>query len=198
MSHEPGGWFKVTTPYSRPTAKLRATHIVTSRLRISVAKHRADVSEDPLLPSSCMCQHPGTDPPCLSRLPIAEERGEGAHLKFWVTYKKLSNEYEDDFIDQAYGDLAVLRQVAYPLYGPYQISQVRHAVLGAVFEAQELVSMTSDSMLQSVNVQLLDELSRYLLTAIYVRIATGIPETGPDASFRHDRDLSAQLRPPHL
>lgn len=126
-----------------------------------------------------MCQHPGTDPPCLSRLPIAEERGEGAHLKFWVTYKKLSNEYDDDFIDQA-------------------SPQVRHAVLGAVFEAQELVSMTSDSMLQSVNVQLLDELSRYLLTAIYVRIATGIPETGPDASFRHDRDLSAQLRPPHL
>lgn len=127
-----------------------------------------------------MCQHPGTDPPCLSRLPIAEERGEGAHLKFWVTYKKLSNE-------------SLIRCM-----GPTRSPQVRHAVLGAVFEAQELVSMTGDSMLQSVNVQLLDELSRYLLTAIYVRIATGIPETGPDASFRHDRDLSAQLRPPHL
>ncbi|KAG2076157.1 hypothetical protein BDR04DRAFT_1228089 [Suillus decipiens] len=67
--------------------------------------------------------------------------------------------------------------------------RVRHTALRAVCEArEELASITSASMPQGINVQLLNELSRALLTAVRPNGDQTIYDSGPDASFHLDRD----------
>ncbi|KAJ8589259.1 hypothetical protein M405DRAFT_738847, partial [Rhizopogon salebrosus TDB-379] len=39
---------------------------------------------------------------------IAEERGKDAKSKFWATYKRVSNEYDDDFLQRANDDMAII------------------------------------------------------------------------------------------
>ncbi|OAX32358.1 hypothetical protein K503DRAFT_702157, partial [Rhizopogon vinicolor AM-OR11-026] len=39
---------------------------------------------------------------------IAEERGKDVKSKFWSTYKKVSNEYDDDFLERANDDMAII------------------------------------------------------------------------------------------
>jgi hypothetical protein len=39
---------------------------------------------------------------------IAEERGEDVESKFWASYKKVSNEYDDDFLERANDDMAII------------------------------------------------------------------------------------------
>ncbi|KAG2360145.1 hypothetical protein BDR07DRAFT_171003 [Suillus spraguei] len=68
-------------------------------------------------------------------------------------------------------------------------SRVRHSALRAVCEArEELVSITSGSMPQCIDAQLLDELSRALLTAVRPYGDQTIHDTGPDAFFHLRRD----------
>ncbi|KAG1880985.1 hypothetical protein F4604DRAFT_1679092 [Suillus subluteus] len=72
--------------------------------------------------------------------------------------------------------------------GPTKSSRVRYAALKAVYEAQEeLASITSAPRPQDIDAQLLDELSRVLLTAVRPD-GWIIYNTGPDASFHFDRD----------
>ncbi|KAG2757224.1 hypothetical protein P692DRAFT_20712540 [Suillus brevipes Sb2] len=67
--------------------------------------------------------------------------------------------------------------------------RVRHAALRAVREARdELASMTSGSLPPDVDTQLLDELSRALLTAVRPKDGHTTHDTGPDASFHLRRD----------
>jgi hypothetical protein len=67
--------------------------------------------------------------------------------------------------------------------------RVRHTALRAVCEArEELASITSASMPPGVDTQLLDELSRALLTAIRPKDGQTTHDTGPDASFHLRRD----------
>ncbi|KAG2087131.1 uncharacterized protein F5147DRAFT_728305 [Suillus discolor] len=68
--------------------------------------------------------------------------------------------------------------------------RVRHTALRAVFEArEELASMTSASMPQGVDAQLLDGLYSALLTAVCPNDYQTIPDTRPDGSFHKDRDF---------
>jgi len=39
---------------------------------------------------------------------IAEERGKDAESKFWATYKKVSNERDDDFLARANDDMGII------------------------------------------------------------------------------------------
>jgi hypothetical protein len=39
---------------------------------------------------------------------IAEERGKDVESKFWASYKKVSNEYDDDFLERANDDMAII------------------------------------------------------------------------------------------
>jgi len=39
---------------------------------------------------------------------IAEERGKDVESKFWATYKKVSNEYDNDFLERANDDMAIV------------------------------------------------------------------------------------------
>jgi len=39
---------------------------------------------------------------------IAEERGGDVESKFWATYKKVSDEYDTDFLDRANDDMAII------------------------------------------------------------------------------------------
>ena len=39
---------------------------------------------------------------------IAEERGEDVESKFWATYKKVSYEYDNDFLERANDDMAII------------------------------------------------------------------------------------------
>jgi len=39
---------------------------------------------------------------------IAEEGGDDARSKFWATYKKVSKEYDDDFLDRATDDMTII------------------------------------------------------------------------------------------
>ncbi|KAG1720502.1 uncharacterized protein EDB91DRAFT_1064825, partial [Suillus paluster] len=39
---------------------------------------------------------------------IAQEHGKDAESKFWVTYKKISNEYDDDFLERAHNDMGMI------------------------------------------------------------------------------------------
>ncbi|KAJ8585608.1 hypothetical protein M405DRAFT_796607 [Rhizopogon salebrosus TDB-379] len=39
---------------------------------------------------------------------IAEERGKDVQSKFWATYKRVSNEYDDDFLERANDDMAII------------------------------------------------------------------------------------------
>ncbi|OJA21081.1 hypothetical protein AZE42_11063, partial [Rhizopogon vesiculosus] len=39
---------------------------------------------------------------------IAEERGKDVESKFWATYKRVSNEYDDDFLERANDDMAII------------------------------------------------------------------------------------------
>jgi len=39
---------------------------------------------------------------------IAEERGGDVESKFWATYKKVSDEYDNDFLDRANDDMAII------------------------------------------------------------------------------------------
>ena len=39
---------------------------------------------------------------------IAEETGNDTESKFWATYKKVSNEYDDDFLGRANDDMAII------------------------------------------------------------------------------------------
>ena len=39
---------------------------------------------------------------------IAEERGGNVQSKFWATYKKVSDEYDSDFLDRANDDMAII------------------------------------------------------------------------------------------
>ncbi|OJA16565.1 hypothetical protein AZE42_03845, partial [Rhizopogon vesiculosus] len=39
---------------------------------------------------------------------IAEERGEDVQSKFWATYKKVSNEHDDDFLERANDDMGII------------------------------------------------------------------------------------------
>jgi hypothetical protein len=76
--------------------------------------------------------------------------------------------------------------------GPTRPSRVRHAALRATAEArEELASIANDVMAQGVDAELLDELSRALLTAILPKqkhVRT-VRNGGPDAAFHHKRDL---------
>ncbi|KAG1737765.1 hypothetical protein EDB19DRAFT_1909538 [Suillus lakei] len=73
--------------------------------------------------------------------------------------------------------------------GPTRPSRVRHAALRAVSEARrELASITSASMPQGVDAQLLNELSRALFTVVHPSDDQTIHDTGPDTSFHNVRD----------
>jgi hypothetical protein len=39
---------------------------------------------------------------------IAEERGKGVDSKFWATYKRVSNEHDDDFLERANDDMGII------------------------------------------------------------------------------------------
>jgi hypothetical protein len=39
---------------------------------------------------------------------IAEERGKDDNSKFWATYKKVSTEYDDDFLGRANDDMGII------------------------------------------------------------------------------------------
>ncbi|KAG0699432.1 hypothetical protein DFH29DRAFT_936975 [Suillus ampliporus] len=39
---------------------------------------------------------------------IAEERGKDVDSKFWAAYKKVSNEYDDDFLERANDDMGII------------------------------------------------------------------------------------------
>ena len=39
---------------------------------------------------------------------IAEERGKDVQSKFWATYKRVANEYDDDFLERANDDMAII------------------------------------------------------------------------------------------
>jgi hypothetical protein len=39
---------------------------------------------------------------------IAEERSNDDKSKFWATYKKVSDEYDDDFLKRAHGDIGII------------------------------------------------------------------------------------------
>ncbi|KAG1725531.1 hypothetical protein EDB19DRAFT_264472 [Suillus lakei] len=39
---------------------------------------------------------------------IAEERGKDVKSTFWATYKKISNEHDDDFLDRANDDMGII------------------------------------------------------------------------------------------
>ncbi|KAJ8581346.1 hypothetical protein M405DRAFT_832717 [Rhizopogon salebrosus TDB-379] len=39
---------------------------------------------------------------------IAEERGKDIESRFWATYKKVSNEYDDDFLERGNDDMAII------------------------------------------------------------------------------------------
>ncbi|OAX40408.1 hypothetical protein K503DRAFT_620216 [Rhizopogon vinicolor AM-OR11-026] len=39
---------------------------------------------------------------------IAEERGKDVQSKFWATYKKVSNEHDDDFLERANDDMGII------------------------------------------------------------------------------------------
>ncbi|KAG1840696.1 hypothetical protein DFJ58DRAFT_666957, partial [Suillus subalutaceus] len=39
---------------------------------------------------------------------IAEERSNDVKSKFWATYKKVSDEYDDDFLNRAHGDIGII------------------------------------------------------------------------------------------
>ncbi|KAG1805471.1 uncharacterized protein BJ212DRAFT_1283701 [Suillus subaureus] len=39
---------------------------------------------------------------------IAEERGKDDSSKFWATYKKVSTEYDDDFLGRANDDMGII------------------------------------------------------------------------------------------
>jgi hypothetical protein len=39
---------------------------------------------------------------------IAEERSKDVESKFWASYKKVSNEYDDDFLERANDDMAII------------------------------------------------------------------------------------------
>ncbi|KAG2076159.1 hypothetical protein BDR04DRAFT_1090040 [Suillus decipiens] len=67
--------------------------------------------------------------------------------------------------------------------------RVRHSALRAVCEArEELASISSASMPQGINAQLIDELSRSLLTSVCPNDDQTTLNTGPDTFFHVDRD----------
>ncbi|KAG2120490.1 uncharacterized protein F5147DRAFT_563612, partial [Suillus discolor] len=39
---------------------------------------------------------------------IAEEHSKDMKSKFWATYKKVADEYDDDFLQRAHGDIGVI------------------------------------------------------------------------------------------
>jgi hypothetical protein len=39
---------------------------------------------------------------------IAEERGNDINSKFWATYKKVSTDYDDDFLGRANDDMGII------------------------------------------------------------------------------------------
>ncbi|KAG1768529.1 hypothetical protein EDD22DRAFT_233868 [Suillus occidentalis] len=39
---------------------------------------------------------------------IVEAHGKDVKSKFWTTYKKVSNEYDDDFLERAHGDIGII------------------------------------------------------------------------------------------
>ncbi|KAG2362584.1 hypothetical protein BDR07DRAFT_1333020, partial [Suillus spraguei] len=39
---------------------------------------------------------------------IAEERSNDIKSKFWATYKKVSDDYDDDFLKRAHGDIGII------------------------------------------------------------------------------------------
>jgi hypothetical protein len=69
---------------------------------------------------------------------------------------------------------------------PWRPPRVRHTALRAVYEArEELASITSASMPQGVDAELMDELSR----AIYTAVCPDDDHSGSDAPFLPNRDL---------
>ncbi|KAG1724653.1 uncharacterized protein EDB91DRAFT_1170624 [Suillus paluster] len=74
--------------------------------------------------------------------------------------------------------------------GPARPPRVRHAALRAVSEARgELASITRDSMPQGVDVNLLDTLSRAILTVVCPNRDQTDHGSGPDAIFHKNRNL---------
>jgi hypothetical protein len=39
---------------------------------------------------------------------IAEERGKDVESQFWATYKKISNEHDNDFLERANDDMGII------------------------------------------------------------------------------------------
>lgn len=39
---------------------------------------------------------------------IVEAHGKDVKIKFWTTYKKVSNDYDDDFLERAHGDIGII------------------------------------------------------------------------------------------
>lgn len=39
---------------------------------------------------------------------IAEEHAKDVESKFWATYKEVANEYDDDFLERANDDMAII------------------------------------------------------------------------------------------
>ncbi|KAG2757223.1 hypothetical protein P692DRAFT_20825172 [Suillus brevipes Sb2] len=55
-----------------------------------------------------MSDTPGQILDVLKGSTIAEERGKDANSKFWATYKKVSTEYDDDFLKWANDDIGIM------------------------------------------------------------------------------------------
>ncbi|KAJ8588052.1 hypothetical protein M405DRAFT_740954, partial [Rhizopogon salebrosus TDB-379] len=58
-----------------------------------------------------LCQESGTLEQILNVLrgsTIAEELGKGVESKFWATYKKISNEHDDDFLERSNDDMGII------------------------------------------------------------------------------------------
>jgi hypothetical protein len=58
-----------------------------------------------------LCQRSGTLKQILDVLrgsTIAEELGKGVESKFWATYKKISNEHDDDFLERSNDDMGII------------------------------------------------------------------------------------------
>ncbi|KAG2058268.1 hypothetical protein BDR06DRAFT_876321 [Suillus hirtellus] len=39
---------------------------------------------------------------------IAEKHSKDIKSKFWATYKKVADEYDDDFLQQVHGDIGII------------------------------------------------------------------------------------------
>ncbi|KAG1893471.1 uncharacterized protein F5891DRAFT_1048608 [Suillus fuscotomentosus] len=133
----------------------------------------------------------------------SDEREPSCENFNWlVDYLEDDTNTDDETEGDALLALSAMRRLGSPAKRPSYIKSLircmhsskspraRHTALRAVFEArEELASMTSASVPQGVDAQLLDGLSSALLSSVRPNDYHTIHDTRPDGSFRKDRDF---------